>query len=165
MWPFERSKTATDRPPHEEMAERFAEAEPGLLTAAQAVGLQDHQRMLTDYRNRLLDGHKAQARAVGFPLDQISDNAGTSAGSIIITGDVSHQHQTMQKRGVAGPLAGALVGAMLLAGGSALGVLASKWLTPAVSMPKPADPKDVDVTARMEYTPPSSGGNNSARSP
>src|SRR5262245_35658773 len=58
------------RTPQQQVAERSAEG-IGLGTAAAAVGLQDHQRMLASAAQRLREGHVASARAAGFGADVV----------------------------------------------------------------------------------------------
>lgn len=70
----------------EQNLERLAERLLPIKVAGAAVGLEDHRRMLAAHAQRVLDSHRAMAKAAGFelPAEQGADNL----GDIIITGDI-----------------------------------------------------------------------------
>lgn len=77
-------KTA-NRSPLEEIAKRTGEAGAGLAAAASAVGLQDHQAMLRDHRQRVRDDHQWAKELRGQMADGMT---GDDVGDIVITGDI-----------------------------------------------------------------------------
>lgn len=77
-----------NRPAKEEIAKRAAEAGAGLAAAAQAVGLEDHRRMLRDASKRLRDGHRAMMRAAGQPETSDASDGDMGGGNIYVTGDI-----------------------------------------------------------------------------
>lgn len=82
------NQTRVEQTPAEQMAERFAEATPGLKAAASAVGLQDHQRMLLRNDQRLTDGYQLGRHAfTGQKAEPMSEDG--DMGDIVITGDIN----------------------------------------------------------------------------
>jgi hypothetical protein len=81
-----------DRSAQAEIAKVESEGRERLSVAAQAVGLEDHRRMLSAYNQRLADSHRAQMKAMG--LDSLADAAGdgTEVGNIFVTGDITHTY-------------------------------------------------------------------------
>ena len=77
----------SNQTPLQEAQERIAQGLPGLGLAAQAVGLEDHRRLLAGTAQRLRDSHAAQMRAAGHsPAEPGGDDV---AGDIVICGDIS----------------------------------------------------------------------------
>ena len=76
--------------PLEEVAKRFGETVPGMLVAANAVGLEDHRRMLASHARRVDDSHRAMAKAAGME-DLIADppESDSNMGGIVVTGDIN----------------------------------------------------------------------------
>ena len=86
--PNQTEQTPREQTPAEEVAERVAEAVPGLKAAAAAVGLQDHQRMLHRNDQRLRDGYQlGRAAFTGQQVDEAMSD-GDEMGDIVITGDI-----------------------------------------------------------------------------
>ncbi len=71
--------------PWQQVAERAADAIPGLQAAASAIGLESHRAMLNDSRKRIADSHAIQMQAAGFNAPDSEE----AMGDIIITGDIS----------------------------------------------------------------------------
>jgi len=75
--------------PSEKIAERVADLAPGLAAAAKAVAIQDHRASLRDFRQRVRDSHRMQAKALGMG-DVVSDSSDDDMGDIIVTGDIHY---------------------------------------------------------------------------
>lgn len=80
--------TTSQRTPREEVNKRLAEAGLSLKIAGQAVGLQDHQRMLASHAKRVDQANAMGARVLGME-DAVSQSGDDDMGNIIVTGDIN----------------------------------------------------------------------------
>lgn len=71
--------------PQQEIAERVAEAAPGLAAAAHAEAVQNLRRMNHDYRNRLADSHRWQAESLGKTATSSEEG---DMGNLVVCGDI-----------------------------------------------------------------------------
>jgi len=74
--------------PQQEVADTVAKLAPRLAVAAHAVGLEDHRRLLSDYAQRVRDGHKAMANAAGMG-DTVTELPRDDMGNLVVTGDIN----------------------------------------------------------------------------
>lgn len=75
--------------PAEKIAERVADIAPGLAAAAKAMAIQDHRASLRDFRQRVRDSHRMQAKTLGMG-DVVSESSDDDMGDIIVTGDIHY---------------------------------------------------------------------------
>lgn len=143
-----------DRHPLAEIAKRAAEGTQGLYTAALAVGVEDHRRMLKDHAERLKAGFTDARKASGFggEKDAKSEGEGDEMGDIIVTGD-NHYH--LLNEGVKpapsspaapsatpsglSPLAKGLIATALATSGLGAAASIADWLKPAPAAQVGAD--------------------------
>jgi len=146
-----------DRQPYEEMANRAATAGAGLAAAAEAVGLQDHMRMLKQHAIRLRDAHRLHLQSLGIetpaPGGDMSDDE--MGGDVHVQGDTTNYQVTPQQTSTAPapPSSGpnwlqAAAAAVLGAGALAL----IQWAaTPKQPTPGQPPPPAVDTDTRNAY--------------
>ena len=134
-----------DRPPNRELAERAAER-AGLETAAQAIGVEDHRRMLFRHQQRVDDGHAAMAQAAGFGdlVKRSRKQNEDEMGDLSVTGDQYHLHQ--KSGGPWGPL---------LTGGALAALAFAAWqLMADKSTDRVIEKPGVDYKVDVEVIPP-----------
>lgn len=77
----------SNQTPQQEIAERVAEGAPGLGVAAYGQAIQDHRRMMADYRTRVADSHRWEAKSLGVEAGDAKPGD-DDMGDLIVTGDV-----------------------------------------------------------------------------
>lgn len=153
-----------DRSPVEEIANRSATAGSGLAAAAQAVGLQAHQRMLAEAERRTREGHLAMMRAAGFEPSQLIEEQ-DDMGNISVSGDThvqmvpDSQPNPQQPASAGRSLLPYVLAAALGMGGVGLGVtlpvISSLLTRPS---PTPTTGPDADTQYQLEFGDPKPTG-------
>lgn len=123
--------------PDQIMARKIAKWTPGLQIAAQAVGLQDHQGMLADHRQRVRDSHNLGMKLLGGD----SSEGGEEVGDIHI-GDINFAPANLLSN--AGQPAGTA------ASPSGSGIVAASAATPSAAGTTEAAPINPDSSSWLK---------------
>ena len=135
-------------------AEKISDTLRGLGSAAYAVGLEDHRRMLRDAAQRTRDGHRAMMQAANVSTDGSDED--DDMGDILVTGDITirndggGKHQgvpqekpvSQQTTGLSNAAKAAMLGSALLGTGgigAAIATYMTRQPSPAPII-QPADP-------------------------
>lgn len=130
----------SEKTPIEEITKRTAEVLPGMVAGAKAVGLMNHMQSLKDHRQRVMDSHRIQMKALGMePSQPANPEAGEDemGDQIFICGDITQaqpaagggQQPVAEKMAIlpaetppstSGVLKKVAAGAALVAGGAAI---------------------------------------------